>query len=352
MSTSMSTCSSRPWSPRTGSESTQSPPTSAGSSLVAGIANLLNTVVGAGILSLPCFFRFPAASQLVWRTSTSSAVRHGSWLLLDALRSCPSCLSYEELPRRRSPRRRHATTPPLTSTATARASYLVVAGDILPPLLHESGIGIGRPTVLTALTPCSSSCSRRCAGPPDQYASASPSAFTCLRSRLALASDSARAAGAARARPGCGRLDPRDPACAFAYLHQTSLFPIIQEAGPPRRRAAEARRYGDRAVHAHHRRMRALWQHRRGRCAAQLGDGRFRSRPHHALVTSPSALPTCLHYQLGARSTTTFGRVGQQTPHRRLLALTAALVGSSLGVALVVRRVEPSLASLARSPRR
>ena len=49
----------------------------------------------------------------------------------------------------------------------------------------------------------------------------------------------------------------------------------------------------------------------------------------------------CLHY--AARRSLdqlVFGRRGRSTPSRRRLALTAGLVGSSLGVALVLRRVE------------
>lgn len=49
----------------------------------------------------------------------------------------------------------------------------------------------------------------------------------------------------------------------------------------------------------------------------------------------------CLHY--AARRSLdqlTVGRVGHEAPHQRLLGLTVLLVGSSLGLALVLKKVE------------
>ena len=358
MSTSMSsTLQLETMEPESRQRSTQSPPTSAGSSLVAGIANLLNTVVGAGILSLPYAFRSSGlAVGVAYQYIFGGASWYGSWLLLDALRSCPSCMSYEELASATLGRAGATAynTASLINCYGACVSYLVVAGDILPPLLHESGIGIGRPAVLTALTlvlilPLSALRDISAL----QYASGLSICIYLLfvLTMLALASDSSAPPRElpALVQPDAGGWIRAIPLCAFAYLHQTSLFPIIQELrgpSPGRLRVLVGASVGTAIV------LYTLT----GLAACVRFGSTVEGDVLLNLATVDSAAVRimrlgfgvsvcltypCLHY--AARRSLdqlTFGRVGQQTPHRRLLALTAALVGSSLGVALVVRRVE------------
>ena len=156
------------------SEGDVPPPPMAGSSLLAGVANLLNTVVGGGILSLPYAFRscgllvgcfyvviFGLASwcareprlttEYIGRVhrraltdhGAHSSNRYGSWLLLDSLQfqAARGANSFEGIARASLGKYGAGlyNIAALVNCYGACVSYMVVIGDILPPLLHELG---------------------------------------------------------------------------------------------------------------------------------------------------------------------------------------------------------------------
>ncbi len=112
-----------------------------GSSLTAGVSNLLNTIVGGGILSLP--FAFKSSGLLVgvfYQILFGLGSWYGGWLLLDALRYRPVD-SYEALAKASLGRFGGLAynLAALVNCYGACVSYIVVIGDIVPPLLHEFG---------------------------------------------------------------------------------------------------------------------------------------------------------------------------------------------------------------------
>ena len=345
---------------RSGTAAAASLPPS-GSSPIAAYCNLLNTIVGGGILSLPFAFRSSglavgAAYQLIF----GAASWYGSHLLLDTLRYQPLLRSYEALAR--ASLGRHGAlaynVASLINCYGACVSYIIVTGDILPPLLHELGHDVSRSAVLVGVTVIiifPLSCLRDITAL--QYSSALAIfiylAFVCTMAYLGATADR----DAAPREWPLLRPDPAGwiraiPLCAFAFLHQTSLFPIYQEMKQPS--AARMRGvlgasiasalvlYLVTALAAYARFGDAV----RGDVLLNLGgiDSTCVRAVRLAFGVSVCLTYPCLHFaarrSLDQLLSGREGGAGAETPYRRLLWLTAGLVGSSLVVALLVDRVE------------
>lgn len=224
-----------------------------GSSLLSAILNLLNTVVGGGILSLPFAFRscgvaVGAAYILVF----GAASWLGSLLLLDAMRYRPGARSYEDLARLSIGRggARAYNFAALVNCYGACVSYMVAAADVIPPLLAEMGHDLGRSPVLIALTaviifPLSAlrdiSALQYASGVAILIYLAFAITLVCLAWGGASAPAALQAPSDAVASSALFKPDPAGwiraiPICAFAFVHQTSVFPVYQELSEQSRR--------------------------------------------------------------------------------------------------------------------
>ena len=326
-----------------------------GSSALAGFANLLNTVIGGGILSLP--FAFCASGLgvgVAYQLVFGSASWFGSWLLLDALRYQP-CKSYEALARAALGRwgALAYNAAALINCYGAMVSYIIVTGDILPPLLHEMGYNVSRTVVLAALTaiiilPLSSLRDISALQYSSGLAVLIYIAFVCTL--LYLASEE----GAAPRDWPLVRYDAAGwiravPLCAFAFLHQTSLFPIYQEMrdpSPRRMRAVVGASVGSAMVLYI---LTALAAYARfgdaiaGDILINLASVDSTAVRVVRLAFSVSVCLTypCLHYAARrALDQILSDRGDAEMPTGYRLGLTIGLVSSSLVMAILVTRVE------------
>jgi len=215
-------------------------------SLLGGIFNLLNTVIGAGILSLPYAFQSSRVGVgIAYQLVFGGASWFGSWLLLDALKKRPRCQSYEELALvslgYRGALAYNCAT--LINCYGACISYLIVVADIVPPLLNEMGYTISRSAGLVFLTaviifPLASMRDMSALQFSSGLAIAIYLAFVLALVSLANDVDASSSLEIPMLNADVGGWIRAIPLCAFAYVHQTSLFPIIQETrdpSPPRR---------------------------------------------------------------------------------------------------------------------
>ena len=338
-----------------------------GSSLLAAICNLLNTVVGGGILSLPfavktCGLLAGALFQLLF----GAASWYGSYLLLDALRYRPNASSYEVLALASlGPKGALAyNIAALINCYGACVSYLVAAADVIPPLLAELGHDIGRPLVLVMLTatiifPLSSLRDISAL----QYASGL-AILIYIAFAITLGYLGFTAAPAATPtplfKPDFNGMVSAIPLCAFAFVHQTSLFPIYQEVREPtasRMRVVVTSAVGVATVlylFASYAAYARFGEDIKGDILLNLAsiDDTGVRLVRLAFGFSVCLTYPCLHYaarraldQLLFRRPRP-GSTGRDTaasrdmPYPRQLGLTCLLVGSSLGIALAVDRVE------------
>ena len=341
-----------------------SPSARPGSSLLAATCNLLNTVVGGGILALPfafkeCGLAVGTAYQLIF----GAASWYGSYLLLDSVRYRPTVASYEALAQASlgSKGALAYNIAALINCYGACVSYLIAVGDVVPPLLAEMGHDMSRSAVLLLLAACVifPLCALRDISAL-QYASGLAIViyivFALTLGYLGFT------APAHTTPPLLVTADPANwitaiPLCAFAFVHQTSLFPIYQEVADPSPR-----------------RMRAVVSTAVGLATllyllvSYAAYARFGQRIHGDILLNLAAVDSagvrivrlafglslcltypCLHYAarraldqllFSRRGATGRDSDGRDAPYVRLLALTCLLVGSSLGIALAVEQVE------------
>jgi amino acid permease len=348
-----------------------------GSSLLAATANLLNTVVGGGILSLPFAFKTCGlAAGALYQVLFGAASWYGSYLLLDALRYRPTASSYEALALASlGPKGALAyNAAALINCYGACVSYLVAVADVIPPLLAEMGHDVGRSVVLLLLTalvifPLSAlrdiSALRYASG----LAVLIYIAFAITLGYLGFTAPPAAAPAAPLFKPDPAGWISAIPLCAFAFVHQTSIFPIYQEVREPtpmRMRAVVSAAvvtatclylFASLAAYAR------FGERTRGDILLNLAtvdsDGVRLMRL--AFGFSVCLTYPCLHFaarraldqllfsrqrQSSAadfswqRQSSAGDDAGRDTPYPRLLGLTGLLVGSSLCIALAVDRVE------------
>lgn len=233
------------------------------SSLLTGTLNLLNTIIGGGILSLPYAFRSGGMVVGMLELAVFGGMSwYGSWLLLTSLRERPE-KSFEGLAHSALGKGGWVAynVAALLNCFGACISYIIVVADVLVPLSVEFGVPISRPVLLTAVVALLifPLCAMRDISSL-RYASATAigiySAFVvCLIALWAggggaggdgggdggeeAAADgdgeeATTAAGAAVAfKPGVDGILRAIPLCAFAFMCQTSLFPIYQETREP-----------------------------------------------------------------------------------------------------------------------
>ena len=244
-----------------------STPTAPASSLLSGTLNLLNTIVGGGILSLP--FAFKSCGLLtgvLYQCVFGAMSWYGCYLLLDSVQHAKTATSFEGLAQVAFGRAGFLAynVAALVNCYGACVSYVIVVGDVLAPLCEELGLPLRRPLLLCLVVgglifPLSTlrdiSSLRHASG----LAVAIYSLFVlCLLALPLLAPHSATdgggdgsadggdgradgsadggcgggggAAGPALLPPGhdLGGLIRAVPLCAFAFMCQTSLFPIYQ----------------------------------------------------------------------------------------------------------------------------
>lgn len=243
------------------------------SSLLTGTLNLLNTIIGGGILSLPYAFRSGGMVVGVLELAVFGGMSwYGSWLLLTSLRERPE-KSFEGLAHSALGKGGWVAynVAALLNCFGACISYVIVVADVLVPLSAEFGVPVSRPVLLTAVVALLifPLCAMRDISSL-RYASATAigiySAFVlCLvalwagggsaggdgggggeEAAAAAAGGAggeeqegedatgAAAAGAAVAfKPSVDGVLRAIPLCAFAFMCQTSLFPIYQETSRP-----------------------------------------------------------------------------------------------------------------------
>ena len=218
-----------------------------GSSLAAGVANLLNTVVGGGILSLPyaivtCGPLAGTIYLLVFGVSTW----YGCFLLLTALKYHP-VNSYEGLAHAAMGRAGFLlwNVGSFLNCYGACCSYMILAADIIPELLSDMVyLPMSRSLVLvtiTALIMFPLSAKREISAL--RYASSLAilvySGFAC--SLLVLCASSPDVGGQRNFTSPPLVLVSSDvanlirvlPLCAFSFVCSPSLFPILQEMKDP-----------------------------------------------------------------------------------------------------------------------
>ena len=331
------------------------------SSMLAGYANLLNTVVGGGILSLPYAFQ---SSGIVMGTVNQLAFGIASWcgsfLLLDALRLVNGRVnSYEDLAMLSlgRPGRLAYNLSALINCYGACVSYMVAAADVIPSLLQEMGFTVGRAPALIGLTvlivfPLSTlheiSALRFASGLAIVIYTMFAVTLGCLAAQAGTSPFSASATLLYATSPA--DLIRAIPLCAFAFVHQTSLFPIYQEIhnpSPSRMQAIVTAAVGTAAaiyLFTSFAAVARFGSEIKGDILINLGtiDSDFVRVIRLAFGISLCLTFPCLHY--AARRSLdqlVFGRrIGSTTPRTRLFALTCLLVGSSLCIALAVERVE------------
>ena len=145
-----------------------SAPTRPASSRWVAVVNLLNSIVGAGILSLPYAFRECGyISGIVMQLAFGLITFYGIWLLLNSLEFAPGVRSSEDLADRALGRFGWYLYNVSTAVNCTGAclGYVIVIGDILVPLMAELGAPTRRPVLLvgvTTLVGCPPRTSRRC----------------------------------------------------------------------------------------------------------------------------------------------------------------------------------------------
>ena len=123
--------------------SSAAPAAAPGASLLAGTLNLLNTVVGGGILSLP--FAFKSCGLLagvLYQLVFGAMSWYGCYLLLDCLQHAKTATSFEALAQAAFGRAGFLAynLAALVNCYGACVSYVIVVGDVLEPLCQEMGL--------------------------------------------------------------------------------------------------------------------------------------------------------------------------------------------------------------------
>lgn len=217
-----------------------SPMGNPGAPMASGVFNLLNTIIGGGVLSLPYAFRgggilVGITYQVVFGALTLHALR----LLLLSQRYAP-VRSYEDLARvALGTKGWYAyNIMAFLNCYGACASYMVVVGDALPSLLVEMGAHVTREGVLIATTACiifPLSALRSFAAL--QYASTAATLiyvfFAGYLARMYLHAVVLPEPPAALVKLDALAMVRMAGISAFAYQCATSLFPIYQEMREP-----------------------------------------------------------------------------------------------------------------------
>lgn len=335
-----------------------SAPTRPASSRWVAVVNLLNSIVGAGILSLPYAFRECGyISGIVMQLAFGLITFYGIWLLLNSLEFAPGVRSSEDLADRALGRFGWYLYNVSTAVNCTGAclGYVIVIGDILVPLMAELGAPTRRPVLLVGVTtfvifPLSALRDFSAL----QYASA---AATCIY--LAFASSMVMLMLSSPAAPleplpapfkaDVGGLIRAVPLSAFSFQCITSLFPIYQELREP-----TPARMG--AVAAVALTIAALVYAAVGACAygyfgetlrgdvllnlADIDSDGLRLLRFAFGLSICFTYPT-MHYAARRSLDQLFFRSKEgETPHARLLLWTATIVGSTLLVGLSLERVE------------
>jgi amino acid permease len=215
-----------------------------GASLASGVANMINSIIGAGILSLPFTFKMcglvsGVISQMVFALMTLQCFRY----LLKSLplTKTPVC-SYEDLGAAAlgRPGWYMYNIMAFTNCYGACVGYIVVVGDIVPGLLSEIGFDFGRQLVVVVATVA---IIFPLAALPDfsslQYASSSAIViyllFTCALVSLYVGGtpDAPLDPQPALFKADWAALFRAAPISAFAFQAVTSFFPIYQELDHP-----------------------------------------------------------------------------------------------------------------------
>ena len=120
------------------------------SSLLAGSLNLLNTIVGGGILSLP--YAFKSCGMIIgilYQLVFGAASWYGCHLLLASVQPGKPP-SYEGLAQLAFGRAGWLVynLAALVNCYGACVSYVIVVGDVLAPICLELGVPLGRPQLL------------------------------------------------------------------------------------------------------------------------------------------------------------------------------------------------------------
>ena len=211
------------------------------STLFAGSANLLNTIVGGGILGLPFAFRnCGLVVGIVYMGFFGFLSFYGIRLLVLSMRFSPvrsyEGLAYQALGR---PGWVAYNVSTLINCYGACLSYIVAIGDILPPLMAEVGLPSDRRLLLSVVTcflifPTAVLRDISALQYVSGFAILIYSLFALVILSLAFESEGP----APEDRPVAFKLEAGGliraiPLCAFAFMCQTSLFPIIQELKDP-----------------------------------------------------------------------------------------------------------------------
>ena len=213
-------------------------------SLFSGVCNLLNSIIGAGILSLPFVFKecglvVGVLSQILFAIMTL----HGFRLLLSSLSLTKlSVPSYEGLAERAfgSGGYYAYNTAAFLNCYGACVGYIVVIGDIVPGLLSEIGWPYSDRSLVLAVSttfvilPLASLRDFSAL----QYASGSAIVIYLVFAATLLALYIASSPVAldpqpAYFKPSAEAFFRSAPICAFAFQAVTSLFPILQELHNP-----------------------------------------------------------------------------------------------------------------------
>ena len=123
-----------------------------GASLAAGTLNLLNTIVGGGILALPFAFRSCGLlTGVLYQLVFGAMSWYGCYLLLDCLQHAKTATSFEALAQAAFGRAGFLAynLAALVNCYGACVSYVIVVGDVLEPLCSEMGVPLTRPTLLS-----------------------------------------------------------------------------------------------------------------------------------------------------------------------------------------------------------
>ncbi len=330
----------------------------AADSLLGATANMINTIIGGGILSIP--FAFKSSGMLagvLYQAAFGAMTLHGIRLLLISLEYAP-VRSYEDLA--------HAAfgrlgwyaynIASLANCYGACLGYIIATGDIVPQLMNEMGAPVDRSTLLVLISvfilfPLSV---------PRDFAalrfvsSLAVVIYAAFVSAIVVLYLGGRDTPPAGPPPALFKLEASGliraaPLAAFAFQCITSLFPIYQELRRPTLErmttvsaasiviAALLYAATGAAAYAH------FGEAVRGDVLLNLADV---DSPAMRIVRLGFGLSLCftyptLHY--AARRSLDqmlFNSSEGDAPTSRLVGETVLIVGSTLALALLVDRVE------------
>jgi amino acid permease len=331
----------------------------AGASALSGVLNLLNSIIGAGILALP--FAFKSAGLLVgigYQIVFGFMTLYGIVLLLESLKFA-SVRSYEDLALCALGRAGWYAYNfcSIFSGYGSCTGYLVIIGDILPGLLQELGYVLSRESLMCAVSvvlifPL-------CALPEFsalQYASGLAVAiYVCFTAAIVQLYFQGNGGSEpldpppSMFREDFGAFISVAPLSAFAYQCLTTLFPIYQElavATPARMTLISAIALGTAGVIYSSVGAAAYLHFGEATQGDVLLNLESIGSPTMRIMRFSFGISICFTYptiHFACRRSLDqllFHSKEGNTPYLRLLALTVLIVSSTLWLALYSQKVE------------